>query len=192
MRISARHFKRAGVSIGFILMILLIILAFTFKRPSQFSVAEIHTWINQAASAYQVDPKLVEAVIWKESRFFPDARGTSGELGLMQLRQLAAGEWAASEQIEPFSHDHVLHPQTNTLAGTWYLKKMLKRYEQADNPIVFALADYNAGRQHVLRWLKDSSLQNSQEFLSKMDFPTTRQYIIDIIQKYQELDATRN
>jgi len=180
------------VSICFTIMILLIIYAISYQRPSEFSPSQINTWINQAAASYEVDPRLVKAVIWKESKFFPYAKGAAGELGLMQIRQLAAKEWATSEKVEPFAHGHVIHPKTNTLAGTWYLKKMLNRYKSSENPIVYALADYNAGRQHVLRWLETSSLEDSQNFLNKMDFPSTRQYILDILQKYDELSENNN
>ncbi|MBT6449374.1 MAG: transglycosylase SLT domain-containing protein, partial [Verrucomicrobiales bacterium] len=47
--------------------------------------------IRAAAEHYDVEPALVKAVVWRESRFNPDARGTSGELGLMQIRAAAAG-----------------------------------------------------------------------------------------------------
>ena len=40
-------------------------------------------------------------------------------------------------------------PAKNTLAGTWYLRKLLGRYQQTDNAMAYALADYNAGRTHV-------------------------------------------
>ena len=37
-------------------------------------------------------------------------------------------------------------PGSNTLAGAWYLAKLLRRYPHADDPLSYALADYNAGR----------------------------------------------
>ena len=57
------------------------------------------SFILAAAKRYQVDPALVKAVVWRESRFDPDARGRAGELGLMQIRAAAAAEWAAAERI---------------------------------------------------------------------------------------------
>ena len=50
--------------------------------------------IRTAAAQYGVDPALVKAVVWRESRFNPKARGAAGELGLMQIRAAAAGESA--------------------------------------------------------------------------------------------------
>ncbi|MEI6568895.1 MAG: transglycosylase SLT domain-containing protein, partial [Verrucomicrobiota bacterium] len=43
--------------------------------------------IRAAANRYRIDPALIKAIVWKESRFHPEARGRVGELGLMQLRE---------------------------------------------------------------------------------------------------------
>ena len=100
-----------------------------YRRERRFD-----SCILAAARRYQVDPALVKAVVWRESRFDPDARGRAGELGLMQIRAAAAEEWAAAEHIAGFEHRACLDPATNTLAGAWYLKKLLLRYKDTDNP----------------------------------------------------------
>jgi soluble lytic murein transglycosylase len=133
--------------------------------------------IVAAARRYGVEPALVKAVVWRESWFDPHARGRAGELGLMQLREPAAREWAAAERLGGFQFAHLLDPSTNTMAGAWYLRKLLGRYTQADQPVVYALADYNAGRGHVLRWNRGAAATNSQAFLLRMDFPGTRDYV---------------
>jgi soluble lytic murein transglycosylase len=181
--------RKAGVFTGFFAIIVILLIAYTWRRPVSWTMEEINAFILEASETYHVDSNLVSAVIWKESRYYPDATGAAGELGLMQIRNLAASEWAEAENIRQFEHRHVLHPRTNTLAGTWYLRKMLDRYSSMDDPLVYALADYNAGRKNVLRWLKSLSNTNSAEFLELMDFPTTRQYIFDVSQKYQDLSA---
>jgi soluble lytic murein transglycosylase len=141
--------------------------------------------ILAAGQKYGLNPALIKAVIWKESRFDHEARGSAGELGLMQIREPAAMEWAKAEKIMFFSHRELLDPQKNTYAGTWYLRKLLRRYPNTDNPLPYALADYNAGRSHVLRWNKGAAATNSAAFLAAMDFPTTRQYILDISARFQ-------
>ena len=95
----------------------------------------------------------------------------------MQLMELAAFEWADKKAIENFEHSHVFDPNTNILAGTYYLKTRIARYTHTDNPLPFALADYNAGRANVLRWAKDMARTNSADFLKNIDFPGTRKYI---------------
>lgn len=133
--------------------------------------------IRTAAARYGVDGALVKAVVWRESWFDPNARGQAGEIGLMQIREPAAREWAEAERIAGFHHEHILDPGSNTLAGTWYLAKLLRRYPQADDPVPYALADYNAGRGHVLRWNGGAAVTNSQQFLAQITFPGTRRYI---------------
>jgi soluble lytic murein transglycosylase len=140
--------------------------------------------IRAAARRYGVDPELVRAVVWRESSFDSQARGAKGELGLMQVREIPAEDWAVAEGIEPFDHRMCLDPRTNTLAGTWYLAKLIARYPNTDNPLVFALADYNAGRSYVLRWARGPAETNSEAFLAAMTFPGTRQYIRDILDRY--------
>jgi soluble lytic murein transglycosylase len=141
--------------------------------------------IRVAAQRYGVDPALVKAIVWRESRFNPRVRGSAQEIGLMQIREDAAREWADAEHITTFDHEHCVDPVTNTLAGTWYLRKMLRRYNSTDNPIPFALADYNAGRGNVLKWMTNSAATNSAAFLDQIAFPGTKAYVLAVEQRYQ-------
>lgn len=133
--------------------------------------------ILAAARRYGVEPALVKAIVWRESRFNPSAKGAAEEFGLMQLQEAAAWEWADAERIPGFGHEHCFNPATNTLAGTWYLRKLLRRYTKTDNPLPYALADYNAGRGNVLKWAKGEAATNSAIFLEQIQFPGTRAYI---------------
>ena len=160
----------------------------TYREDSQ------DKYIIAAAHKYAVDPALVKAVVWRESRFQPRIRGDAGEIGLMQVGKLAAEEWAAAEKRSFFRHEELFDPAKATQAGTWYLGKMLRRYAHTDEPVVFALADYNAGRSNVLRWNKGAASTNSTLFLKQMDFPGTREYIRSIIKRkarYQEQFAAK-
>lgn len=141
--------------------------------------------IQAAADRYNLDPALIKAVIWQESKFKPWVRGRAGEIGLMQIREVAAFEWADHEKIPNFVHEQIIDPRTNILCGSFYLSKVMKRYTATDNPIPYALADYNAGRSHVLRWNKGAAKTNSQAFLAQMDFPGTRKYAENVMKQYQ-------
>ena len=145
--------------------------------------------ILAAARRYGVDAALVKAVVWRESRFRSDVRGRAGEIGLMQITEPAAREWAEAERLDHFQPEHLLDPATNTLAGTWYLRKLLRRYPQTDNAILYALADYNAGRGHVLRWNSGAAATNSAAFLQQMTFPGTRKYIEAIARRQRHYAA---
>ena len=143
-------------------------------------------FIKLAARRYELDPALIKAVIWQESKFNPSVRGRAGEIGLMQIREAAAFEWADAEKFEKFEHEEITDPQKNILCGSYYLSKLMKRYTHTDNPIPYALADYNAGRTHVLRWNKGAAKTNSTAFLAQMDYPGTRQYAINVMKRYEE------
>ena len=140
--------------------------------------------IDAAAKRYKVDPLLIRAVIWEETRFHPNRRGKAGEIGLMQIREPAALEWAGAEHIQNFSHEQCFDPGTNILAGTFYLSHLLKRYAQTDDPIPYALADYNAGRGNLLKWNGGVASTNSAVFIGQIGFPGTRAYVSAIRRRY--------
>lgn len=140
--------------------------------------------IREAAVRYEVEPALIKAVVWRESRFDPRVRGRAQEVGLMQIREEAAREWAEAERIENFDHEQCLDAGTNTLAGTWYLKKLLKRYVLTDDPVVYALADYNAGRGNVLKWDHGPAATNSAAFIEQIGFPGTKAYVKSVMRRY--------
>lgn len=141
--------------------------------------------ILAAAARYGVEPALVKAVVWRESRFNPRARGKAGEIGLMQVGELAAREWADTERIQFFVHSQLFDPAKNTLAGTWYLRKLLDRYAGTDNPLPYALADYNAGRANVLKWAQGAAATNSALFIEQIGFPSTKRYVKAVIARFE-------
>jgi soluble lytic murein transglycosylase len=140
--------------------------------------------IRTAAKRYGIDPALIKAIVWRESRFHPEARGRAEEIGLMQLQETAAREWADAQHLPAFEHEHCFDPGTNTLAGTWYLRKLLRRYGQTDNPVPYALADYNAGRGNVLKWIQGAAATNSAAFIEQIGFPGTRDYVRSVLSRY--------
>ena len=146
--------------------------------------------IRAAAQRYGVEPALVKAVVWRESRFHPDVHGSSGELGLMQIREDAAFEWAYSEKDTNFVHELCLDPQTNVFAGTFYLAKLMKRYTKTDNPLPYALADYNAGRGNVLKWNNGEAATNSAAFMAQIGFPGTSNYVESVMERYENYRKT--
>lgn len=171
------------------IFILVLVLAFDgaalwFWR--QHKERRFNPLIREAALKYQLPPALVKAVIWKESDFDPNAVGKAGEIGLMQLMDEAAHEWAGSMHLTGFAHEHVFDPRTNTLAGAYYLSKVMRRYPTTDDPVTYALADYNAGRGNVLKWMTGPARTNSAAFRAQIGFPSTRAYVDAIRQRYAE------
>ena len=143
--------------------------------------------IRQAATRYGVAPELIKAVIWRESQFQPNKVGAQGERGLMQITENAAIDWARAEKIQTFVSTDLFDPKVNIEAGTWYLNRALTHWSAKDNPLPFALAEYNAGRSRVRRWVQDSGMGDTAgagDLQAAMDFPTTKSYIATIIARY--------
>ncbi len=145
--------------------------------------------IVSAAQTYDLEPALVKAVIWKESQFDTQATGKAGEIGLMQLTDAAAYEWADDAKILTFEPDHLYNALTNTLAGCYYLAKMKRGFPNCDDPIPFALASYNAGRSQALRWGKGTASTNAAAFIEQIGFPSTQAYVRAILAKKESFVA---
>ena len=84
-----------------------------------------------------VDPRLIHAVIWQESKYKPSAESHAGARGLMQLMPAAAQRFGCDDRNDAAA---------NVTAGTKYLRWLLKRF---DGNVTLALAAYNAGEGNV-------------------------------------------
>lgn len=126
-----------------------------------------------------VDPFLIRALIWRESRFRPGTHGAADERGLMQVTPEAGLRWAKANKIANFQPDMLYDPATNIRAGTWYLARSIRLWSQAnvDDPVTFALAEYNAGRSNALKWVDPAQPQSHIAFLDRITYPSTRKYV---------------
>jgi len=142
--------------------------------------------IRSVALEHHLDPMLVKAVVWRESRFDPKKRGSHGERGLMQVSERAANEWARENKIAGFNANQLFEPKTNLEAGTWYLHRAMEHWTHQSDPIPFALAEYNAGASRAQRWSRVNGPAEISEhqFLQRIDFPATRRYVESIIDRY--------
>jgi soluble lytic murein transglycosylase len=105
----------------------------------------------------------------------------------MQITENAAIDWARAEKIQTFAVSDLFDPKVNIEAGTWYLNRALTHWSAKDNPMPFALAEYNAGRSRVRRWVQDSGMGDTAgagDLQAAMDFPMTKSYIAAIIARY--------
>lgn len=99
---------------------------------------EVQREITLAAADYALDPRLVEAVAWRESRFHHEARSSKGAVGVMQLMPSTARDLGVdpSDMVQ------------NVKGGAMYLRQMLNRF---GGDVRLALAAYNAGPGAVLK-----------------------------------------
>lgn len=141
--------------------------------------------IRSAARRHGVDPHLIRAVIWQESRFHPWERGRHNEIGLMQVTEAAAREWAAAVGISNVHEKSLFDPAMNIEAGTWYLARALLRWSHCDDPVPYAIAEYNAGYSNARRWY-DRAGTNAQRFCESITYPTTRRYVEHVLKDYRQ------
>jgi len=133
------------------------------------------------AREYGVPLRLVTSVAWKESRHNPQARGAAGEIGLMQIMPPTGADWARATGLKDFTPDALWDPYVNARAGSWYLARGLEHWKDHPTPEAAALAQYNAGRTHALRWARAAE-SNGTHFVENITFPGTRQYVLDVLE----------
>ncbi len=122
------------------------------------------------AQNYDLDPALLAAVIYRESKFDPDARSRSGAVGLMQLLPSTAKGIALHTGGTRFVVSDLTNPEINVRYGAFYLRRLLRKYEDER----LALAAYNAGQRNVDEWLAEEG--------GRIAFPETRQYVDDVLE----------
>ena len=124
------------------------------------------------AENYELEPQLVAAVIYQESKFDADAVSDSGAVGLMQLLPATAQGIADRTGGSGWHERDLLNPELNIRYGAWYLRHLLDKYDDEQ----LALAAYNAGQANVDRW-RDAGVG--------IQFAETRHYV----ERVQELKA---
>lgn len=128
------------------------------------------------ARNYDLDPALLAAVIYTESKFDADARSGAGALGLMQLLPDTARGIALRTGGAKFVVDDLFVPEVNVRYGAWYLRNLLDRYGDERT----ALAAYHAGQGNVDKWrARGVGIQ----------FPETRSYV-DKVERVKEVYAS--
>lgn len=157
---------------------------YEWMSPARFQ--QYDRLIRAVAVEHQLDPMLVKALVWRESRFDAGKYGSHGERGLMQVSEKAANEWARENKIADFHVDQLFDPKTNLEAGTWYLHRAVEHWKHQPDPLPFALAEYNAGGSRARRWSGNGATDIPvRTFLKNIDFPGTRKYVDSIMDRYK-------
>jgi soluble lytic murein transglycosylase len=120
------------------------------------------------AEQRDLDAALLAAVIYRESKFDPDARSPEGALGLMQLLPDTALGIALYTEGTEFEVSDLYDPEINVRYGAFYLRRLLRKY--GDERL--ALAAYNAGQGNVDEWLREGG---------EIRFAETREYVDDVL-----------
>jgi soluble lytic murein transglycosylase len=199
------RFRTAGILL--VKLLLLLILSFAAaviylairSHDPVYVLRELKDWrdyhrydalIVKVAREYDLDPRLIKAVVWRESRFQADMVGQHGERGLMQVSDIAVRDWAMAKGVRDMRPERILNPEMNLEIGTWYLSKAVQRWTCQDDAVPFALAEYNAGKSRVDRWIRTALNKKSgqrvtaETFQDSIDFPSTARYVRTILARY--------
>ena len=114
--------------------------------------------VRAHARNYRLDPALLAAVIYTESKFDANARSDAGAVGLMQLLPETAKGIALRTGGARFVLSDLDDPEINVRYGSWYLRHLLDRYRDERT----ALAAYHAGQANVDRWRRRASASSSR------------------------------
>ena len=118
------------------------------QEHTHASVQSIWPVVEQSAREFDVDPRLILAVIWVESRFEIYAQSGAGAKGLMQIMPSTAKGLAKQLDIRTKS---LYDPTYNVRLGSYYLRWLLDRFDGRQD---LALAAYNAGPGRVRSWMR--------------------------------------
>lgn len=181
--------RTAGKSIlrlVFLLLVLLLLLYIGIQSPlvkRKIYPLKYKESIIKYSTQYNLDPHLVMAVIWVESKYEPKATSRKDARGLMQIIP-PTGQWIAKEiGLETYSDDLLYEPDINIRMGCWYLSYLLKVFEE---DIELALAAYNGGMGNVRKWLNDSRYSKDGLKLDFIPFKETSQYINKVAKAYEQ------
>jgi soluble lytic murein transglycosylase len=138
--------------------------------------------IRQQAHDKGLDPALVAAIIYQESKF-RDRTSIAGARGLMQITPDTARFIAKRSGGIRFTLADLSTPQINIAYGSWYLRWLLDHY---DGRTVLAVAAYNAGFGHVDDWVRQAG--GPDKFDPKVDipYPETRNYVTQVLSRRKD------
>ena len=180
----------------------LILLALTAAGLYYFNRYWVHRYdalIARQAAVYRLDPDLVWSIIHEETYFSPWKKGEAGEVGLMQVMPTVGREWAAETGMRELAgrmrsdpEGALLDPERNIQVGCWYLEKIAKAYRDTPGAEARVVAAYNAGPSRAAEWDRVAPGEpklTAEQFIERIDIPSTRAYVSNILRRYREKKA---
>ncbi len=150
--------------------------AWTLRFPAAFGS---HVW--RAGWENDVDPLLMLSIMRAESLYKHDAVSHAGALGLVQVMPATGAKVAALMGDPAFRVETLLEPDQNIRLGTFYLGKLLERF---DGQFPLAVGSYNGGPHNIGRWLKPKVDMPFEEFVEEIAFDESRHYVKKVTSYY--------
>jgi soluble lytic murein transglycosylase len=138
--------------------------------------------IRQQAADKDLDPALIAAVIYEESRF-RDQTSHAGARGLMQITPATADFIARRSGGIRFEQSDLATPQINISYGAYFLRYLIDHY---DGNETLAIAAYNAGQTNVDNWVERAGGSEGFDAARDIPFPETRAYVANVQERRGE------
>jgi soluble lytic murein transglycosylase len=141
--------------------------------------------IREQATDKHLDPALIAAVIYAETKFEPRT-SAAGALGLMQIEPATAEYIAHLSGGTRFTTGDLATPKINVAYGSWYLRYLLAHYKGDE---MLAIAAYNAGLANVDAWTAKARAEGGELTVSGIPFPETKAYVERVLRAQREYRA---
>jgi soluble lytic murein transglycosylase len=138
--------------------------------------------IREQAAHKHLDPALIAAVIYAETKFEPRT-SAKGALGLMQIEPETAEYIARLSGGYRFTTGDLATPKINVAYGSWYLRYLLNHYEGDE---MLAVAAYNGGLANVDGWVAKARAEGRRLDVADIPFPETRAYVRRVLRAQRE------
>ncbi len=142
--------------------------------------------IREQAAAKHLDPALIAAVIYAETKFDPRPSSAGAE-GLMQILPATAYFIAQRSGGSAFTASDLATPRINVAYGSYYLRYLLDHYGGREMP---AVAAYNAGLANVDAWEARAREGGSRLTIVTIPFSETRAYVQRVLDAQRAYRAT--
>jgi soluble lytic murein transglycosylase len=141
--------------------------------------------IREQAAAKHLDPALIAAVIYAETKFDPRTSPAGAE-GLMQIEPATAEFLAKLSGGYRFQTSDLATPSVNVAYGSYYLRYLLDHYGGDE---MLAVAAYNAGLANVDRWVAQAHAEGKGLTVGEIPFEETRAYVQRVLRAQAEYRA---
>lgn len=141
--------------------------------------------IREQAAAKHLDPALIAAVIYAETKFDPRTSPAGAE-GLMQIEPATAEFLAKLSGGYRFQTSDLATPSVNVAYGSYYLRYLLDHYNGNE---MLAVAAYNAGLANVDSWVARARGEGKSLTVAEIPFGETRAYVQRVLQAQREYRA---
>ena len=168
----------AVVLLGAVVLGVVLLMPLLQKTVNEFSLplTNAHV-IRQQAAEKHLDPALIAAVIYAETKFDPRSSAAGAE-GLMQIMPETALFLAHRSGATTFTTSDLGTPAVNIAYGSYYLRYLLNEYH---GNLTDALAAYNGGESNVDQWIAAARAQGHSLTVDEIPFPETRAYVAKVL-----------